>query len=471
MHVADTLELKAGESLRLGSLVSPNGVYALRHRADGTLVLCENTTAREVWQVGTPDSAPTRLTLLQEGYLVLVNPLTAARTWVSGGVDRRVVAARVRDDGRLVLMDIEGHMLWARDPLSAEDLAAYRPASGDRLLRGQALADSIVSPDGRYRLTHTPAGTTVLRTSGANGADRGVWSRDVGEPGASLALGPDGVLRAGADSMVLPRWTGRLRLDPAAFTISAVVVRDKGDVVLLDEDGRELFDSRTAAEETRLADLERTLAAEQAQYDARPERPVGSGLPRDWFDLLGLTDSFTLTLVERIDGREALLRLGAGAETIGPTTYEGLEATLHASDDLLLAALAVPVDDWIVLIEPNGIEGTHRVQVISEGTQALVLHQGYDGDLVLAWYQDGELLASYGQEDGSDLLERGAPAPEGTAPSAFAPFVEQTGVAVFQQDDDAFLPPALEIACLAAGIRPLSRHFEGEHLGAVFGTW
>jgi uncharacterized small protein (DUF1192 family) len=165
-------------------------------------------------------------------------------------------------------MDPDGYVRWSRDPLSTEDLAAYGPARGDRLQRGEVLADSLVSPDGRYTLTHTSAGETLLAKPD-DGGTRGVWTRKAGSPGAVISLGLDGVLRAGTDSTVLQRWTGRYSMDPTSFTVSAVVVRDEGDVVLESADGTEIYDSGTAAEEARLTKLHQEYARREAQAKAK----------------------------------------------------------------------------------------------------------------------------------------------------------------------------------------------------------
>ncbi|WP_225320955.1 DUF6461 domain-containing protein [Streptomyces luteolifulvus] len=442
----------------------------MQHRADGTLVLRDNRAGRNVWHIGTPVSAPGRLTLLPEGFLVLEGT-SGIPAWSSGHTDRRVVAAMVRDDGRLVLVDPDGYPRWSRDALSAEDLAAYRPASGDRLQRGEILADSIVSSDGRYTLTHTALGETMLHTKSNDGGDRRVWSRKVGKPGAAISLGPDGVLRAGTDSTVLQRWTGRFLLDHTSFVVSAVVVRNQGDVVLLDEDGSEIYDSRTAAEEARLAELEREYARREAEEKARPARPAGSGTATGWFDLLDLDGPYTITWLEQVDEREALLRLGAGPETIRPMTYdEAVDAAFPDSGELMECALAVPVGKWVMVIEPNGVEGLERAREMSARTQAIVFHEGFDGERVFAWYQDNEPVAVY-QDDDSDLLDSGAPAPEGAAPDAMVPFMRQIGLGVYRQDTGDLLPPPVEIACLIAGIEPGPEHCAGTHLGAVFGTW
>ncbi|MFF9490446.1 DUF6461 domain-containing protein [Streptomyces sp. NPDC014676] len=385
-----------------------------------------------------------------------------------------MTAAQVRDDGRLVLVDPDGNVRWSHDPLDADVLAGYRPASGDRLRRGEILADSIVSADGQYTLTHTPAGRTLLHTpSDTEDGSRHVWVRKAGQPGAVITLGEDGVLRAGTDSTVLQRWTGRFLLDPMSFTISAVVVRDVGDIVLLDEEGNELFDSRTAEEEARLAKLRRRYARREAGEKAKPVRPAGSGVARDWFDLLDLSGPSTITWVERVDAREALLRLGAQPATVRPMTYDDLVSAASSGDDddPVRCALAVSVDDWVMLIEPCGVEGMERARDLSERTQAVVHHAGFDGECLLAWYRNGEPVAVY-RDDETELLERGAPALEGTDPEAMTPFMRKMGLGVYRRGDDGdFLPPPVEVACLIAGVAPGTGHFLGTHLGAVFGTW
>ncbi|MFJ3672484.1 DUF6461 domain-containing protein [Streptomyces sp. NPDC090106] len=469
MSTADASVLRTGESLRLGSLVSPDGSYALEHRADGTLVLRDRAAGRDVWGVGSPGTAPGRLGLFPDGRLVL-EAWPGVPVWVSGDVDQRVVAASLTDQGRLVLTDPDGGLRWSRDPLTEADLAAHRPAAGDRLLPGQALTEPLFSPNGRYRLTHGPAGDTSLAAPEA-GRDRGVWSRHAHAPGA-LTLGTDGVLRSGTNSMVLLRWTGRYRLDPMAVRISAVVVRDQGDMVLLDENGEDFHETRTAAEEARLAGLQRAEARRLAKEAAKPSRPAGSGLPRDWYDLLDLTGPCTLTLVEHPDPEEALRRLGAGPRTIRPMTYPDLLDASHAGSEPLKCALAARVGDRVLVVEPCGIEGVQRAGKLSRGGSAIVHYRDFDGWDSLAWYRDGKLLARYGEDD-EELLGRGAPAPEGTEPAAFVPLMRRIGLGVYREveEDGEFLPPGVELACLAAGVRPRPGDFQDTHPGAVFGTW
>ncbi|MEV6712801.1 DUF6461 domain-containing protein [Lentzea sp. NPDC051208] len=464
--------LNAGDHLFGQSLVSPNGAYALEHRTDGTLVFRDNLASEDLWQVSVPGSEQAWLYLLTEGLLVL-RTATGVPVWSSGRIDRQVVAALVQDDGRLVLVDADGNQRWSRDPVDAALTACSTPARGDRLGVGEVLVGPIVSPNGQYALSQNPDGRCELHTTPeAPGGYRTVWSAWIGAPGAVLSLGQDGVLRAGTDSTVLQRWTGRMRLDASTVVVSEVVVRDVGDVVLVGEDGSEIDITRTAAEETRLAGVEREFAARELEESAKPARPAGSGMAKDWFDSLDLSDFFTITWVEGVDGREALSRLGAEADAITSMTYDdAVSAAYPEHDENGSSALAVPVGGWVAVIEPNGYQGVYRGTEMSAGTQAIVFHEGMDGTH-LAWHRDGKALAVYSDDD-HDELAGGEPAPEGVDPSAFVAFMARIGLGEYREDEDEgdFLPPALEIACLAAGIVPEPEDFAGEHLGAVSSEW
>ncbi|HUQ57790.1 DUF6461 domain-containing protein [Lentzea sp.] len=461
--------LNAGEYLFGQSLVSPNGAYALENRADGALVLRDNLASRDLWQIGEGGSERVLLDLLTEGLLVL-RTFSGIPLWSSGRIDRRASAALVRDDGRLVLVDADGNQRWSRDPADAAVLACSPPARGDRLSRGEVLVGSIVSPNGWYELSQTPNGRCVLRsTPESPGGARGVWSCWIGAPGAVLSLAQDGVLRAGTDSTVLQRWTGRMRLDPSSVVVSEVVVRDVGDVVLVGEDGSEIDVTGTAAEEARLAENDDEFDLREAEQSTRPPRPAGSGMTTDWFDSLDLSVFFTITWVQGIDGREALSRLGVEAEAITPMTYDEAVSTDSSDHDGMVSrALAVPVGGWVAVIEPHGFQGVYRASEMSAGTQVIVYHQGMDGTH-LAWHRNGERLAVYSEDDYFELAD-GKPAPEGLDPSAFVPFMAQVGLGVYRDEDEEeseFLPPPLEVACLAAGVVPEPEHFAGTHPGAI----
>jgi hypothetical protein len=261
-----------------------------------------------------------------------------------------------------------------------------------------------------------------------------------------------------------------------ASPTSELIVRDEGDFVLLDGQGTEIYSSGTAAEEARRIRLDKEFSDGETENDTRPARPAGSGLPTDWFDLLSLPDMYTITLVGHADAREALLQLGALAETITPMTYQQLHATVIAGEEgkPVRGALAVPVDDWVMVIEPSGIQAMHRGPELSKWNQAIVYHVGFDGNHFFSWYQDGEAVATYNDDDGgTDFLRYAVPAPNGTDPEMVVPYMEQIGMGTYREEDEsgAFLPRLVEVACLIAEITPTPQHFAGSFPGAVFGPW
>ncbi|MEV0130364.1 DUF6461 domain-containing protein [Dactylosporangium sp. NPDC050688] len=386
--------------------------------------------------------------------------------WRSGGVDRRVSAAVVTDSGRLVLVDPDGFQRWSRDPVTDADVASYQPASGDRMTRGQRLVGPLTSSNGKYHLSHTPAGETVLvRSRGGT-----VW-RCTGVAGAELTLGHDGVLRTGTDSTVLAKWTGR-RLDPVAYAVSALVVGDDGDVVLFADDGSEVYRSGTAAEEARLDQLEQKYARRERKDRAKPRRPRRSGLPADWFRLLDVDENYSITLAQGISAREALLRLGVDAARTAPMRYADLATVQDLNDDLPKRVFTAQIDDWVMLVELDATDGVDRLAPMSRGTQAVVCAKNYDGEEFLGWSADGTPSALYEWDSGNEALELGGPADAGESPDAIVPFMRAIGLGRYRdtRDDDHFLPPSVEIACLIADVRPRPEHFAGEHLGAIE-TW
>jgi hypothetical protein len=66
-----------------------------------------------------------------------------------------------------------------------------------------------------------------------------------------------------------------------SFTVSAVLVRNEGDVVLVSEDGTEIYDSGTAAEEARRAKLDRDYARREAKENAKQAHPAVSTITMD----------------------------------------------------------------------------------------------------------------------------------------------------------------------------------------------
>lgn len=494
MSYAEGDRLSVGESLSLSSLVSANGAFALTHRSDGTAVLQAGSDGSVIWTLGEPGSHPVcprlnaragvsaagtafrsmrptvgsspppaqaprsgQLALRDEGYLTLESA-TGDCLWCSGPVDRRVTAAVLTDTGRLLLVDPDGHPRWTRDPLTDDDLAAYKPATGDRLRPGQALVEPLLSRNGRYRLSHDAQhGLTLSRTSGGD-----VWNHGAGPLGHRLSLGADGVLRVDANSTVLPRWSGR-RWDPMNFVVSALLVQDDGDVVILGDDGADLWTSQTSAEEAYLQELRR----KEARTKQKPARPAGSGLSIDWLEALVLPEAWTITLVQGVDTQEALFRLGVDLRTIRPTTFEAAGTAVFAGADAVSPqVLAVPIDGWVMLVELGGEEGREHLTQMSARTRAITYSVNYDAVEFFGCARDGVLQAEYDDENDSNF-EDGKRAEVGAEPKVALAFMRQIGLGRYRPDEAGFLPPGLEVACLMAEIRPQPHHFAGSHLGAA----
>ena len=454
--------LRPGQFLSLGTLVSANEAFALEHRHTGGLVLRDRTRAENVWTIGGGVGGPGRLELTPEGYLWLVDG-NGRPLWRSGDVDRRVDAAVVTNDGRLVLTDPDGFQRWSRDLLSDVALAGFETASGDRLTRGQRLTLPLVSPNGRYELAHrtTEAETVLFRDQTAQ-----LWSRKAGVPGEELTLGYDGILRTGTDSTVLSRWTG-LRLDPTAHTVSALVVDDDGDVVLMAEDGSAVYRSGSAAEAARLDELQREWTRRERADLAKPVRPHGSGLPADWFNLVYADDEdsppYSITLVRGISAGEAISRLEVEDDRVAPMTLAELGEVSTGEQQRIFTA---QIDDWVMVVDLDAMVGADQLVPMSRGTQAVVCGRDHDGESYLGWAVDGIPSAIYWDDE---ALERGEPAAEGEQPDAVVPFMRTIGLGRYRDTDDDrhFLPPPVEIACLIAGVRPRPEHFAGKHLSSI----
>jgi hypothetical protein len=63
-------------------------------------------------------------------------------------------------------------------------------------------------------------------------------------------------------------------------------------------------------------------------------------------------------------------------------------------------------------------------------------------------------------------FERGKWARVGAERDIALEFLREIGVNRYRPNDDDFLPPGVEVACLMAGIRPRPEHFAGFHLSA-----
>jgi hypothetical protein len=241
--------LDGGGTLRLQSLTSSGGEFTLNHFGWEDLVLFRNSDRTPLWWTGprapddwrsgqrhdTPASAAA---LRPGGELVLLDP-DGSVLWSSGTADTGANVLEVRDDGDVVLLDGDERVVWRTGTAAAAPTDPPPPvARGDRILVGQSLADqSLTSANGRYVLVHgsRTGGTFVYGPDGKvvffylvpsfcpYPYDSRLWLE---EDGLFLHF-PDGVRKAW-DSLTTPRFP---------FHPKQVVLRDNGDLEMLDEHG------------------------------------------------------------------------------------------------------------------------------------------------------------------------------------------------------------------------------------------
>ncbi|MFD1150447.1 DUF6461 domain-containing protein [Saccharothrix hoggarensis] len=91
-----------------------------------------------------------------------------------------------------------------------------------------------------------------------------------------------------------------------------------------------------------------------------------------------LGEIYCLTFIKGVDEAEALRRMGGLPGTVATRAREDV-ADLHNYDDgYPEVALALPLGTWTVVFEPNGFQGSHLVEVLSRGTEAVsVLRHDY----------------------------------------------------------------------------------------------
>ncbi|WP_190194138.1 DUF6924 domain-containing protein [Streptomyces minutiscleroticus] len=121
-RVTDGRRLRRGQCLRGGSLVSDNGAYAFVVEGGGAACLCR-TAGRILWTVGLRPQEGYALT--GDGRLVTRGPGGEERPAQSLGISDSAAAAlaqrgaaemSVTDDGRLVITDGDGTVLWSMTP-------------------------------------------------------------------------------------------------------------------------------------------------------------------------------------------------------------------------------------------------------------------------------------------------------------------------------------------------------------------
>ncbi|MDI2027066.1 DUF4241 domain-containing protein [Saccharopolyspora sp. TS4A08] len=222
-------EMRVGQTLRRESLTSPNGRFSLVHQDDGNVVLYDNESLRAWWASDTCGADTAFCALRETDGLTLFSP-QGRRIWRSGAT-RPAAALAVRDDGDVVITDVDGETVWSTG--SASVVPSGPAAIGDRMLPGETLGrQSLTSESGRHTLTHQDDGNLVLYSNEGRGAlwasdtqfrgtgrckllDSGdlvlydrrgriVWSTGTeGNPGVALTVGDDGVELRNADDVVV----------------------------------------------------------------------------------------------------------------------------------------------------------------------------------------------------------------------------------------------------------------------------
>nr|WP_281357182.1 D-alanyl-D-alanine carboxypeptidase family protein [Cellulomonas septica] len=216
----------AGEALDPGQgLVSADGTQTLVVQPDGDLGLYDAEGVPR-WAAGTATPGA-RLTVTPEGDVVLVAP-DGSTVWSTGTAGTAGAAFVVRDDGDVVVEAPDGSVAW-------ESGTAVLPSI---LLPGGELhpGDALTSPDGRHTLQVLDDGDVVLL--GPDASTR--WSAGTHEPGSSLVLREDGNLVV-TDTDGRRPWRTRTAGHPGA----TLVVQDDGNLVLSAADGTPLWSTGT----------------------------------------------------------------------------------------------------------------------------------------------------------------------------------------------------------------------------------
>lgn len=292
--------LGVGESLRRQSLTSLNDAFTLKHFGVDELILVRNHDREPLWwssdfhpedwwqkRSGTGVSD---VTLQPDGNLV-AHDEDGTPLWSTGTAGSGAELLEVRDDGDVVLLDGAGDIVWHTDTATADvTLPPFPVARGDHMLVGQSLADqSLTSPNGQYVLVHDRrhGGTFLYGPQGQiTNWYYSVPSTYPDSFGTRLVLEEDGLflrwckdeingedvrgLRKAWDSLTTPRFP---------FHPKQIVVRDSGDLEMLDADGEVMWRNGYTRDHAKFARSSNRPRAKTTRKSARRSK-VPAGTPR-----------------------------------------------------------------------------------------------------------------------------------------------------------------------------------------------
>lgn len=293
--------LRLGESLRRQSLTSLNDAFTLKHFGSDDLILFRNHDREPLWWSSPVSPGGWRqkrrgtgisdVTLRPDGDLV-AHDEDGAPLWSTGTAGQGVKALEVRDDGDVVLLDGAGEIVWHTDTATADVRQPPCPvARGDRMLVGQSLAEqSLTSPNGHYVLVHDHqhGGTFLYGPHGqitdwfylvpAMFPDRFGTRLVLEEDGLFLRWSKDeadGVdlrgVRKAWDSLTTPRFP---------FHPEQVVVRDSGDLEMLDADGEVMWRNGYKRDHPQFAKSSNQPSSQARRKRTPRRRAVPAGTPQ-----------------------------------------------------------------------------------------------------------------------------------------------------------------------------------------------
>ncbi|WP_329138980.1 hypothetical protein OG552_32185 [Streptomyces sp. NBC_01476] len=355
MNIAGGHRLGAGQSLRRQSLTSLNDAFTLNHDGFDDLILLRNRDREPLWwssafspadrgrkKTGTGVSD---VTLRPDGDLV-AHDEDGTPLWSTGTAGSGAEVLEVCDDGDVVLLDGAGRVVWRTGTAVARpEPSPFSVARGDRMLVGQSLADqSLTSPNGAYVLVHGRqyGGTFMYGPDGLVTS----WFYQVPalcpDPfGTRLALAEDGLFllfadgaRRAWDSLTTPRFP---------FHPRQLVVRDSGDLEMLDADGEVMWRNGRKRDSPGFAASSNGSRSRPRAKRADPAPAAPAGTPR--------LPSVPLVPLVRTDFSD---------DDAWAVTCLQVTAPRHLSGDDVFSANVEPVDDAAF----DGLTAAQLVQLV-----------------------------------------------------------------------------------------------------------